>query len=1490
MSTTVSRMLERRTFSRRRGSLFAIACTMAAALAVSVPVASARHAATHVYASSFQSPYGIPAGERGLASIAVDEETGAVYLENRANGIPLEKYSADGVPTPFTAPEAGASNTISTPGGGGYRHPEVEVDNSGNPATVGRIYVISENPGVEGFLSSGHRIGGHFPFAGSARDLAIESGTGNLWVLFNFGSTSTLSEYSPEGESLGPSVEIAGYGFTKVAMDSHGTFYLTPEYGPSYKFYLPSERLEPFTEGRDIAVDPQTDDAYVLRNTLEAQIAQFGDGGGLLFEFGVPPTNYNGIPAVAINGTNGKAYRGMNGTVDIFNPGATVTLPDANTNPPTSFQATSVTLHGTVNADGEPTTDCYFEWGTGTSYGSKAPCAEGGTFSGTADQQVSADLEGLTKGTVYHYRVVAVNPNGTIGGLDESFTPSAPPTFSDEHVSDVHSDSVVLRGSVDPEGATTHYHFEYGTADCASSSCASTPVEVALLGIAPQPMSIKVTGLQPNTTYHYRLVAENQTGPSVGFDHTFTTFPLTAILKDPCANAHVRQQTGAALLLDCRAYELASAIDAGGYDVESVLVPGQEPFDGYPEAGNPSKILYAVHDGAVPGAGNPPNRGLDTYVASRGSEGWTTKYVGVPSDDPFATHSFASGLLEADQGLDAFAYGGEGICEPCFQDGSTNIPLRLPNGELVEGIAGSQSPEPAEPAGHIGKYFSADGTHFVFGTTTQLEPDGNDNGDVTIYERNLGGGTEVVATLPGGETMTGSGTGELDLSSDGSRVLVGQRVSTDADGNEYWKLYMHIAGSTHSIDLTPGTTHGVLFAGMTEDGSRVFFSTKDRLLPEDTDNSSDIYEAEVDANGTLHLSLVSVGEGGPSNGDACSPPGEWNNVSGGPDCSAVAFAGGAGVAAETGTFYFLSPEKLDMSNPEHLPVQNQANLYVVKPGRSPHFVATIDSSIGKPPPQAAQHHLASAGFVGGLGQPEAMTIDQANHDLYVNGIGGGGKVYRFNASGGSGTPDNFTAGPSPGTNTITGLGFAGGGTETQIAVDNSGGELSGDMYVANYGAPIQIFAPDGSSLGSISAPEACGVAVGEDGSVYVGSYEEAIYKYTPNSPTLPLSAGDYEKTGIQTSGVATCNVAVDDAGHVYASNWSEGPVERYDLSEFAAGTPSVNGAIVDEHSTAIAGDPISHNVFVDEGDRISEFEPNGDLVETFGEGDIGKSRGVAVDGASGRVFAANGSNVVEFEAVVPPYHPIDNPAIAHAIGQAATHTYGDFQVTADGRYAAFASVEPLTGYDNGGYSEVFRYDAEDGSTVCASCNPTNARAVGSSTLPRVGLGLAERGAVFFDSADSIAPRDLDQHVDAYEYEDGNIQLISTGASPFDSRMLGISEDGTDAYFFTRDALVPQDENGDLVKVYDARAGGGFPYIEPEPPCKASDECHGPGTLTPPPPDIRTIRGSGGDEGEATPPSCKRHFVKRHGRCVKVRHSNHRRHRRREQRHIAPRRG
>jgi hypothetical protein len=79
-----------------------------------------------------------------------------------------------------------------------------------------------------------------------------------------------------------------------------------------------------------------------------------------------------------------------------------------------------------------------------------------------------------------------------------------------------------LKGSVDPYGLDTHYRFEYGTA---TSYGTDVPVPDADAGSNEGfvPVSQTITGLQPETTYHFRLEASNSAGPNTSKDETFTT-------------------------------------------------------------------------------------------------------------------------------------------------------------------------------------------------------------------------------------------------------------------------------------------------------------------------------------------------------------------------------------------------------------------------------------------------------------------------------------------------------------------------------------------------------------------------------------------------------------------------------------------------------------------------------------------------------------------------------------------------------------------------------------------------------------------------------------------------------------------------------------------------------------------------------------------------------------------------------------------------------
>ena len=231
----------------------------------------------------------------------------------------------------------------------------------------------------------------------------------------------------------------------------------------------------------------------------------------------------------------------------------------------------------------------------------------------------------------------------------------------------------------------------------------------------------------------------------------------------------------------------------------------------------------------------------------------------------------------------------------------------------------------------------------------------------------------------------------------------------------------------------------------------------------------------------------------------------------------------------------------------------------------------------------------------------------------------------------------------------------------------------------------------------------------------------------------------------------------------------------------------------------------------------------------------------------------------------------------------------DFEVTRDGQVIVFPSSLSLTGFTNNGKRLIYRYDEPADSLVCASCAPTGARSENDASLPHDGWGLSDDGRVFFTTADPLDPRDLNGgNLDVYEWSPATgPALISTGISPFDSRLLSVTRNGTDVAFFTHDVLTAGDRNGNLTKIYDAREKGGFYVQQVAPPCKASDECHGPGTQSAGPPDIGTYKGVGGQATtpSASPRRCRAGQVKRRGRCVK-RHQR-RRGKHQKQQHRAP---
>jgi hypothetical protein len=223
----------------------------------------------------------------------------------------------------------------------------------------------------------------------------------------------------------------------------------------------------------------------------------------------------------------------------------------------------------------------------------------------------------------------------------------------------------------------------------------------------------------------------------------------------------------------------------------------------------------------------------------------------------------------------------------------------------------------------------------------------------------------------------------------------------------------------------------------------------------------------------------------------------------------------------------------------------------------------------------------------------------------------------------------------------------------------------------------------------------------------------------------------------------------------------------------------------------------------------------------------------------------------------------DNLAVNHAVTSSGTHSYGDFQVTPNGNFAAFASASSLTGYPNFGHLAIYRYDLLAEQLDCASCGMTGAYLKSDTPLSRFGSNLADDGRVFFTSDEPLALRDSGTTADVYEWTGGDPRLISSGRSAADSGLVTVSSDGVNAFFFTRDVMVPEDRNGNAVKIYDARQGGGFEQVPQAVPCQASDECHGPGTVAPVAASIPTFNGTGGNLTNHQKKKPRKHRKHRH---------------------------
>ena len=191
--------------------------------------------------------------------------------------------------------------------------------------------------------------------------------------------------------------------------------------------------------------------------------------------------------------------------------------PTAITKAASDLRDTSARLNGSVTPNGA-STSWYFEYGTGTGYGSRTALRSAG--SGTHSTGVAATVSSLGAGMTYHFRLVAANVSGTSIGGDQEFATSGPPITRTGAATTVGMTEATLTGSVDPNGHSTSWYFEYGTS---TSYGTRTSSRSAGSGRGFQSVSVTVSNLTPATIYHFRLVASNSAGTVNGSDGSLAT-------------------------------------------------------------------------------------------------------------------------------------------------------------------------------------------------------------------------------------------------------------------------------------------------------------------------------------------------------------------------------------------------------------------------------------------------------------------------------------------------------------------------------------------------------------------------------------------------------------------------------------------------------------------------------------------------------------------------------------------------------------------------------------------------------------------------------------------------------------------------------------------------------------------------------------------------------------------------------------------------------
>ncbi len=137
----------------------------------------------------------------------------------------------------------------------------------------------------------------------------------------------------------------------------------------------------------------------------------------------------------------------------------------------------------------------------------------------------------------------------------------------------------------------------------------------------------------------------------------------------------------------------------------------------------------------------------------------------------------------------------------------------------------------------------------------------------------------------------------------------------------------------------------------------------------------------------------------------------------------------------------------------------------------------------------------------------------------------------------------------------------------------------------------------------------CGLTVDSGGTIYASDYyHDRLEAFGPSGGFAARFNGIEPLDG-------PCGLALDGAGSIYVNVYHRN-VTRFPTAEIfpSAGTVIAGAGLDASHSTGVAVDPASGDVFVDARTHVAEYSPTGALLAEIGLGTLQDAYGIAVSG------------------------------------------------------------------------------------------------------------------------------------------------------------------------------------------------------------------------------------------------------------------------------------